>query len=293
MEVHDLHVPERHWREDEEQSDRGGESRRRRARAHGWRATARSSTLEWRCGTAPGTAPARPTPSPLAMRRTNTTAATASVQAVSNGVGSPLPGVTTSASGTNHKTPSRGCASATTTQQSEVMEPDDRRQRKRGRDSDEECGALVPTPCEQRRRKPSSPSPNATQRARAASTRLLRGQARRRARCTSSARSSRRAVARGRDSRRARQSRSRPTRETSSPTPAMTRAGRSESSRCREPHHEGPQEELGGQRDSETDPRGRARSRKRHTIAAHRPRSNVTFPVWIADRTEGQRNTTP
>ena len=47
-----------------------------------------------------------------------TTAATPSAHAVLKGDGCPLPGVKTSANGTNQTGPSRGCASATTTSRS-------------------------------------------------------------------------------------------------------------------------------------------------------------------------------
>ena len=50
--------------------------------------------------------------------RATVTTATASVHDVWNGVGWPLPGVSTIPSGTNHTSPSRGCASATTTSSS-------------------------------------------------------------------------------------------------------------------------------------------------------------------------------
>ena len=77
-------------------------------------------------------------------------AATASVHAVSNGVGCPLPGRDDHASGTNQTTPSRGCASATTTsEQREVVQPHDRRQCERGRDREDERRSLVAAPTEQ------------------------------------------------------------------------------------------------------------------------------------------------
>ena len=76
-------------------------------------------------------------------------AATPRVQAVSNGVGCPLPGVTTIASGTNQTTPSRGRETATgTSEKREVVEPYDGSEGEGGGDRDDERASVVTATCE-------------------------------------------------------------------------------------------------------------------------------------------------
>ena len=85
----------------------------------------------------------------LAKRQPIVSAATPSVHAVSNGVGCPLPGVMTIASGTNQTTPSRGRETATDDHEKrEVVEPDDRREGEGRRDRDDERASLVTATCE-------------------------------------------------------------------------------------------------------------------------------------------------